>query len=180
MHNPPIIQLFNQFINVFWSLFAFAPIIWFWKMVGINHWFIFFLAIAIACSLIPRKLLEKVRISDDLVVYERFGVKFIRKFVQNGDWIKSLPSSASKPQIRNTLQAYNYLKTVAMYERFHWMCFAFFLNSAFYAFLCGYVLLGIWITVANIIYNVTSILLQQYNRLRLNGLIKKPVMSSQR
>lgn len=172
MHKPAIIQLLNQVINVFWSVFAFVPIIWFWTIVGINHWFIVFLGIAIACSMMPNKFLEKVQISSNLMVYEKFGVKFIRKFVQNGDWVKSFSYGTANSQIRNTLQAYNCLNTVAMYERFHWLCFVFFVSSAFYAFVWGHVLLGMWITVANIVYNVTSILLQQYNRLRLNRLIK--------
>lgn len=59
-----------------------------------------------------------------------------------------------------------------MYERFHWFGFVFFLESAIYALFSGLSLFAIWITATNAIYNITSILLQQYNRIRIDRLMK--------
>ncbi|MCB0710093.1 MAG: hypothetical protein KDC15_11960, partial [Chitinophagaceae bacterium] len=60
-----------------------------------------------------------------------------------------------------------YLSTIAMNERFHWMCFVFFMLSSIYAFTQGIILLGFLMFLANIPYNVASLLLQQYNKLRI-------------
>ena len=95
------------------------------------------------------------------------GVKSIRKFVQNGDIVNAMTDKQKHASIKGRSQAKQYLKTIAMYERFHWICFTFFLLTAISCFLKGYVKLGVAVTAANLLYNLGSILLQQYNGIRI-------------
>ncbi|WP_390937533.1 glycosyl-4,4'-diaponeurosporenoate acyltransferase CrtO family protein [Parapedobacter soli] len=130
------------------------------------------MVIAVLFSVLPQKVLQQLTIGNNQTVYEKWGVKFIRKFVQDGDWIKSWSNGSLPLRIGNKFQARRYLTTIAMYERFHWTCFMFFAGTAVYAIIIGHVWISLWITVTNIAYNVTSIMLQQYNRLRINRLYK--------
>lgn len=166
------VQVLNQFINVFWTIFAFIPIFWLWATVGINHWFYTILGIAALFLLMPQKMLTQFKLRKSRKAYEKMGVKFIRKLAQDGDLVKSLSNATSPSKINNRIQAQKYLSTIAMYERFHWLCFIFFTGSAVYAFVCEFIWMGIWIILANIVYNLSSIMLQQYNRLRLGFLQK--------
>lgn len=169
----PYIRVLNQTLNGFWTLFAFAPVLWFWVTAGPDHWLYIFLGTALLFSLLPRKLLHQFRIGNRRAIYEKMGVRFMRRFIQDGDWVRSLSDISMPWRIGNAEHAYKYLTTVDMYERFHWMCLVFFTESAVYAFMRGYVLIGVWMMATNIIYNVMSIMLQQYNRLRLHRLFKK-------
>lgn len=169
----PLIQIINQVINAFWTLFAFAPVIWFWVMEGPGYWLYIFLGTTVLFGLLPRRVLHQIRIGNKRAPYEKMGVRVIRRFVQDGDWAQALAGGSLPWRIGNVDHARKYLNTVDMYERFHWMCFLFFTESALYAILRGYLLIGLWIIVANILYNATSIMLQQYNRLRLDRLFKR-------
>ena len=102
--------------------------------------------------------------------YEKIGVKQIRKFVQNGDLVKSITPKPKQQVVNNLSQAQRYMKTIAMYERFHWVCFAFFLLTAILCFYEGRVEPGLMIMAANLLYNAGSILLQQYNKIRIRKL----------
>jgi len=162
----------NQFINIFWTAFAFTPVLWFWIKVGVNYWLYIFLILAFVFIALPQKVLVKFNIGSSRKIYERCGVKTIRKYVQDGDWINSISNKPSS-RFADVIDVKKYLPTIAMYERFHWFCFIFFLGSAMYAFLLGLTFFGVWLTAVNIIYNIAAILLQQYNRIRLDGLTKK-------
>jgi hypothetical protein len=102
--------------------------------------------------------------------YEKIGVKQIRRFVQNGDVVNALTTRERQATIYNLSRARQYLKTISMYERFHWVCFIFFLLTGIICFYIGRVELGFMVIVANLLYNVSSILLQQYNKIRIRNL----------
>jgi hypothetical protein len=111
--------------------------------------------------------LNRLMLSSSRKFYERVGVKFIRKFVQNGDAVKSMVNNRNRFIINGVFQAQQYLKTIAMYERFHWVCFTFFLLTAIRCFFNGYFKLGLAISATNVLYNLSTILLQQYNKIRI-------------
>lgn len=167
------IQLVNQSINVLWTVFAFIPVLWFWIEIGVDYWFYAFLLLAVLFSILPQKIFMKFNIGRSRKIYERCGVKTFRKYVQDGDWGNSLINKPSSTRFYDVIEVKKYLTTIAMYERYHWPCFIFFLGSAIYAIFLGLALFGIWLTAVNIIYNITSILLQQYNRIRIDSLIRK-------
>jgi hypothetical protein len=164
-------EVLNQLINFFWTILCFAPVLWFWIKEDINLCFYLFIAAALITGILPEKTLNLFMLSSSRKFYERLGVKQIRKFVQNGDAVNIIVNKQKHFVIQGVSQAEQYLKTIAMYERYHWVCFIFFLLTAIRCFFYGYLILGLAITVANVLYNLCSILLQQYNKIRIKKII---------
>lgn len=160
-------EILNQLINLFWTALCFAPLMWFWMKIGINFYFYSFIGASLIVSLLPAQTFDRLAFSSKRKFYERFGVRTIRKFVQNGDIVKSGIAENRQVIINGLSQARQYLKNIAMYERFHWGCAVFFLLTAIAAFFRGYFMTGMLIIAANLLYNFSSILLQQYNKLRI-------------
>ncbi len=160
-------ELLNQFINFFWTILCFAPVILFWIKEGISLYFYLFIGTALIMGILPNKILDLFMLSSNRRLYEKLGVKQIRKFVQNGDTVNAMTNEQKKSIINGIEQAQQYLKTIAMYERFHWACFAFFLLTTIRCFFTGHLKLAWVITIANMLYNVSSVLLQQYNKVRI-------------
>lgn len=124
----------------------------------------YFIGLGFISLLIPARWLQ---ISNNPGIYVELGVRFIRKFVQNGDYFKS-----KKPVIQNKTGAISYQRTIVMYERYHFLCFVFFLATTVHAAIYRQYAMAALLMVANIVYNVCPILLQQYNYVRL-FIIKK-------
>lgn len=156
----------NQFINFFWTIICFAPVLAYWVKAFDVMWLIIAIALSIVSLLISGEILQ---MSYQRKFYERFGIRFIKKFVQNGD-LSNRFSRGKDPQykhIRNRTQASTYSSTIIMYERFHFMCLVLFFFTTVLAFADSFYTLTVLIIVANIIYNICPILLQQYNKARL-------------
>lgn len=98
--------------------------------------------------------------------YERFGVKIIRRFVQDGD-IASKSLRSGGRVIMNKARAQKYLNTIEMYERYHFLCLIFFLLTSLHAAANSRIAAALIIAACNIIYNVYPMLLQQYNKARI-------------
>jgi hypothetical protein len=161
----------NQAVNFFWTILSFIPVMGFWLGEGITTWFYIFGGISIISLFLPELILQ---LSDNPKFYEGIGVRFIRKFVQDGDLVKRFIKKG-KPQsniIKNKTNALSYGSTIVMYERYHFLCFVFFLLTTFYAVYTAKYPLSLIIIMANIIYNICPIMLQQYNRARLLKLRK--------
>lgn len=159
----------NQAINFFWTILCFIPVIGFWIGAGLSLYFYIFAGLGFVTLIIPARLLQ---LSDSPKFYEGLGVRFIRNFVQNGQWINRhiRKSNPNYKLVKDRILAVKYMQTVVMYERYHRMCFVFFLLTAFYAIILQQYALFCAISVANIIYNICPILLQQYNRARIIAL----------
>lgn len=119
----------------------------------------------------PARLLQ---LSYSPLFYERFGVKLIRKFVQNGELVNRYlgRQKADYKVVKNKAGAASYMRTVMMYERYHLFCFWLFLFTIIYELCNGYLIIAIITASANIIYNLCPVFLQQYNRTRLKRLVK--------
>lgn len=166
-------KLYNQFINLFWTGISFLPVLLFWIKNGTDSALYIFLITSFIITAIPEKLLKKLQVTQNQKVYERLRVKTIRKFVQDGDWSKNTKGSNKSGKIKNRTDPYSYMKTIAMYERYHWCCFLFFLQTTVYGSSSES---WVWLasmSVANILYNVCPILLQQYNKLRMQNVISR-------
>lgn len=161
-------ELLNQLINLFWTTLFFLPILIYWIGHGLGLYFYLSIAASTIPLLLPQKAFDAITISQNKKAYEKCGVKLIRKFVQNGDIAKR--SIQGRSVIVGASQAKAYLKTIAMYERFHWICFVFFTCTAAACFYQGDWRLGCLVSLANIIYNLSTILLQQYNKCRIKQL----------
>lgn len=166
------ITVMNQVLNFVWTGLAFIPVLIFWWNTGPNTFFFTFILVSVFFIFIPEKFLSKFQLSNNRNLYEKIGVKIIRRFVQNGEWIRSTFSGSYNPTIKNISKANVYLKTINMYERFHWLCFIFFFFSAIYAICRGEMIFGFSIFLSNLIYNAAAICLQQYNKLRILRLLK--------
>jgi len=163
---------FDQAINLFWTALSFYPVILLWFRLGMNNWFYLMLGASLIVVFLPRKILDRFQLSDKARQYEKWGVRIIRKMVQGGDWARAAGVTQHKKMVNNASQARQYLNTIAMYERFHWFCLVFFLLSSIYGFLLGNTSLAIWVMTANLLYNGCPILLQQYNRLRIQKMLR--------
>lgn len=161
----------NQAVNFFWTILCFIPIIGFWHDADMTLCYIF-IGISIVSLLLPAKLLQ---LSNQPKFYENLGIKLIRKFVQNGDYINAFLKKRN-PQhktVRGKTSASSYIKTVIMYEWYHFLCLIFFLLTGVFAIISASYTLAAFIFLANIIYNICPILLQQYNRARIQKLTKR-------
>ena len=163
----------NQAINFFWTILCFIPVVAFWAGAGAMQMLYVLIFISLLSLAIPAKMLQ---LSGNPKFYEGLGIKFIRKLVQNGEYANRLIRK-NNPQyklIKDKAHAAQYMRTIIMYERYHFLCFVFFLLSAVYAVITARYAFAAVILVANIIYNVSPILLQQYNRARVLRLNNKP------
>ena len=162
----------NQAINFFWTILCFIPVIAVWvrSYSGFYLWIV--IGISAISLLIPTKWLQ---LSADPHFYQSLGVRFIRRFVQNGDYAKRHLRSQQRQYkaITTKTRATAYLGTVKMYERYHLYCFTFFLITTFYAVETYQHTLAVVVVISNIIYNILTILLQQYNRARITQLNKR-------
>lgn len=164
-------KTFNHIINFFWSIIAFYPLISHWYVTKIDNWFILGISASILLSFLPEKCYAFLQLSDNRNFYEKLGVRIIRKFVQNGDLAKKMPDKKEHTIIESNNEAKKYLLTIAMYERFHWACFSFFIFSAIHAFCTVKITIAVIILAVNILYNVSAILLQQYNKIRIRKIL---------
>ncbi|GAB2699009.1 hypothetical protein GCM10027037_24290 [Mucilaginibacter koreensis] len=164
-------NLHNQLINLLWTAFGFAPMVIYWSRAGSLVPLYVFCIISLAGAFVPPKFYQ---LSTQPKLYRQLGALKVRALVQDGDWVKPATTSGKQSAaiIRNRAQAKRYLHTLRMYENFHWVCLLLFLLSSGHAIIMGQYLRGCLILLANVIYNVYPILLQQYNRLRITGLFQ--------
>jgi hypothetical protein len=120
---------------------------------------------------IPLRFLQ---LSNDPNFYARTGVKFVRKFVQNGDYINRFirKSKPAHRTIKNKENAVIYLKTTVVSEIYHLFCLLFFTLTIIYTVILGHYLIAAITALANVLYNIYPILLQQYNRARIMKITK--------
>ncbi|ETZ22356.1 hypothetical protein [Pedobacter sp. V48] len=170
--------MLNQIINLFWTILSFTTVGVYWGQYFAEKRSPLILIVSVVISVliyvIPNQWLRKLAISNDKKMYERIGVKLLLYVVQNGTLVNRIQRKYYKKPgiIRNRKQAQDYLKTILMQEKFHYCCFTLFLLSAVSAFSTQKPGIGLLIMLCNILYNVYPILLQQYNRLRIQKLLR--------
>jgi hypothetical protein len=102
-------------------------------------------------------------------VYERLGIRLFKKMVRRG------PLSVFSPTLRfpekKTVAALRNLENeMRKAETGHLLIFIFMLLFAGYAWLNGWLDAVGWISLFNILFNVYPIMLQRYNRIKLQEL----------
>lgn len=164
----------NHTLNFSWTGFCFLPVLWYWIPFGLDPLLYLILAFSLLLGFVPAKGIQKLQLSHGRKFYEQAGVKYIKRLVQDGDWVnKQTGKKEASRIIESRSQAIRYLKTISLYERYHLMGFAFFFLSSVHSFFYQEFLLSLFIFLANFIYNALPILLQQYNKLRIQQLIRK-------
>ena len=149
---------YNQCINFFWTIVCFAPVLSFWIKNGIDYSLYIFIAISCLVAITPEQVLNRLQISRRRKFYHNIGIKIVQKLVQDGHWGGDLR---------------RYLTIIAMYERFHWCCFLFFTATTIYGYLSSTWQWKLGILIANLLYNVYPILLQQYNKMRIKRILAR-------
>jgi hypothetical protein len=169
--------MLNQIINIFWTTLSFVIVGTYWgrylaeqrspSIIAV------FVLLSILTSFIPSSWIDKFALSKSKETYERIGLNWLLFFVQNGKLVNSIQKKQGKRPglIHSRTQAENYLKTIRMQERFHYCCFVLFTLSTVSAFMTGKSGIALLILLCNVSYNVYPILLQQYNRIRINRLL---------
>jgi hypothetical protein len=164
-------QVCNQLINLSWTVISFLPVLWYWLGRYPDISLYGTIAVSVLCGLLPSSFFNSLQLSNNPEFYKKYGVKKIKKFVQNGDFINMLfrKKSPHYKVIQDVRKMQNYLNTIAMYERYHFTCFTFFLMTTMLSFFQQYFMIPLLTTFCNVVYNVCPIFLQQYNRLRIQN-----------
>ncbi|MDB5147026.1 MAG: hypothetical protein JWQ57_1046 [Mucilaginibacter sp.] len=166
-------QAINQVINLFWTILCFIPIYDYWIGKDIT-WLYVFVLFSLIPAVLPNSIFRHFQLSSNSKFYEHLRVKHIQKFVQNGTFINRVIRKKNPDYkiIKDRVEAHKYLGTINMYERYHVFCFIFLgvtFGHALYSQRYGAAFL---ILLANVIYNICPILIQQYNKLRVVRLLK--------
>jgi Glycosyl-4,4'-diaponeurosporenoate acyltransferase len=166
---------YNQLSNVFWSVLGFTPIGYFCYTRMEQGWIYIFLGLSLPAILLPHVFYDKLQIGRTTGVYEKIGIRIVRKFTQDGDWVNRMIRRRfprykvfdSFPSVRK------HLRKAYIIEKVHFAFFLFFLYVTVYALSQKYFLWAVFITFTNLIFNIYPNLLQQYNRLRLRQLMQR-------
>lgn len=124
---------------------------------------------------LPESWLDKMQLSQSTNVYQKIGIRFIKKYTQDGDLVNRFIQSQHPryKYVENKQAIKKLIGKSYMQEKFHYMVFMFFICLMIYAIMRGLIGWVIFNGVANIIYNLYPIFLQQYNRIRINYLLKR-------
>lgn len=172
-------SMFNQLINIFWTVIVFSVTGHYWgQYFAEKHslWLVYiYIGVSVFAYTIPARWVSFLTLSSNRRIYEMIGIRAMRWLVQDGMFVSRVNRSLGKKhrRISGTASARAYLTTIAVQERFHYGCFVFFALSTASALGSGKVLAAISIMLCNIVYNVYPILLQQYNRLRIKNLLNQ-------
>lgn len=165
--------MLNQFINLFWTFLAFMPVVWYWYLRDAGIVILIYVIVSVAVGFLPARFFAKLQLSKSRRAYERLGVRFIAQFVQDGSFSNRISGRKliSRSTIKDEKKLSSYLKTLSMYERYHMECLVFFMITVIDSLFQGLLVFSFILLVLNIIYNFYPIILQQYNRLRVKGIV---------
>lgn len=167
--------LYNQLINFFWSILAFVPIVYFCHQYLPLKLLYIFSGISCIVIFLPTSLLNKIQLSQSSNAYKKIGIRFIKQYTQDGDLVNRFIKH-KHPQYKYVENKQAIKKLIGksyMQEKFHYIVLVFFICITVYAFKVGLIGWAIFISLANIVYNLYPIFLQQYNRIRINYLLKR-------
>jgi hypothetical protein len=168
----PVIKLagiYNIVPNVVWSAINLTPVIAFCVGEIKTLYILLLFGISLFMGMLPISFFNYIQVSYSTTFYKNIGIKFVRKYTQDGDLVNRLirKKFGYYKVIRDNRSAESYISRTYSYERFHFIFFTFFIlvslvaltRKDFYQFML--------IMITNILYNIYPILLQQYNRIRI-------------
>jgi hypothetical protein len=162
------LTLLNQSINVFWTVIFFAPVLAYWISYYDLKSLLIILGLGIIPYFIPFRFFNLFQLSKSRRFYESVYIHQFQKITQNGAFIKRLQSRvAGKPNFKQMRdERKGLLNNIAIYEKYHWSCLVIFIGTTFFAAKQASWRIALIISVANVFYNITPILIQQYNKSR--------------
>jgi len=174
-HIRKVAERYNMVPNVVWTVLNLTPVFIFCytaippEQIG---WVLLLSAIA---AFLPSHWYKWMQLGNDAAAYRKAGILLIRKYSQDGDFINKLlrRKFPHYKVIRSASEHQRYIQRANMFERFHVAAMAAMLAFAVYALYLQQHAWALVITLNNILYNVYPVWLQQYNRLRLRGIMKR-------
>jgi hypothetical protein len=166
--------IINQNINLFYTAVFFFPIIVFWFRYYSLPVLLIFAGFSTGVFFLPPEFYSFFQLSRSKTFYERFAIHKFQHLTQNGKYSQQLIKYfTGENQLGFKKQNIRQLSSqIRTFESFHWACFLFFMATFIYAFSRAAYISALLIFVANIFYNIIPILIQQYNRTRLNNIFK--------
>ncbi len=167
-------EVVNQGINVVYSVIFLTPVVIFWMDHYQTTYFMSVLGASLLMFILPNKVYEYVQLSNSKKFYRVLGIPCFQRYTQQGLFAQKLinyinGNQTNSPTPRNVSQLKSQIRN---FESFHYVCFIFFTLTNVYALYHGEVFLSLIIFLTNVLYNIIPILIQQYNRIRLNTMIK--------
>jgi len=96
------------------------------------------------------------------------GIPFFQQFTQRGKISKKTTTLLiRKANTFTKKELHRFKKEITVYEKYHYSCLLFFIGTAIYTFSKAQYLIGLSILTTNAIYNVIPILIQQFNKVRI-------------
>ena len=174
---PSKATAYNQTVNVFWSLICLGPLGYFCYIHLELKWLWIFLAFSVPAVLLPEAFYDAIQWSRRTEDYERIGIRFLRKFTQDGDLVnrKLRQRDPGYKTFDNPAKLQQLVQKTYVFEKVHLAMLLFFLYTAVYALDKRLTVWALALTAANILFNIYPNLLQQYNRLRLRQILKRGI-----
>ncbi|MCU1330991.1 MAG: hypothetical protein JWN34_6361 [Bryobacterales bacterium] len=164
----------NAVPSVLWSVLCLGPLAVFCYEHMERPWIYGFTVTSLLTYALPVSVLRYFELGSRPASYRAREVHLVIHVTQDSPFIKRLAGGMQARRVRlsdraalSRLRAVTYAR-----ERFHWTMLVFFLLTSLYAVFFGHWAWALLIAVANVIYNVYPIWLQQYIRLRLQRILK--------
>lgn len=165
-----LLARYNMVPNLVWTILHFTPVCLFWYKEESLLPLYFFIPSSFIPIFFKKKFLDSLRLAKDPGIYKKLGVATMLHITQNGVIINKL-IKRKYPQYKMVRHANasiaTLLHTSYLFEKFHWICLLFFVETMLYALTVNGLVWACCIFLLNITYNVYPILLQQYIRLKL-------------
>lgn len=159
--------------NLLWTIIHLTPlVIYCYKEMEPLR---IYVTLGLSCltAFLPQFFYNKLQLSPSTAIYKKIGIGWVRRFSQDGDVInkwarKKYPGYKVIPRDRE-----KYLMRIAVNERFHFAALVFFLFTTIHTLLKMHIGWCFLFIFSNVLYNVYPMLLQQYNRLRIQHLSQR-------
>lgn len=161
----------NHSINLLYTALFFWPVVKLWWQNPDTFLLTVILVLSFIPFLLPTHLFLQLQLSSKRRFYEGWGIRFWQQFTQQGKLINRL-AGEQKPMLLR--KEFGKIKAaINRNERYHYAALVCFLGSLGYAISLEQWQLAGFIFVANGLYNIIPLLIQQYNKIRI-GILRKP------
>ena len=166
---------YNMIPSLVWSVIHLAPISVYCFMEMDRVWIYIFLGLSASAAFVPNRFLDCIQLSKTTNLYKKIGIITVRRLSQDGDMVNRLIRKKYPEHriIRNHKNREAYIQRTYFYERFHFAVLVFMLTVAFYTLLQFDYWWAMVFIISNTLYNLYPMFLQQYNRIRIELLIKR-------
>lgn len=163
----------NQVINLIFTAIFFYPVVLFWFKFYQTQILLVLLGISMIPFFIPPKLYRYTQLSKSRAFYKSLAIDKFQHITQQGKFAKRLIRYVSDKEsfLFEKKSLKNFKNQIRAFESYHFACLIFFFGTFIYALIMAEYILASVIFIANVLYNVIPILIQQYNKARISGFL---------